>query len=283
MLLAMKFVFFGTPRFAAIVIGRLIEKGFPPVAVVTNPDRPAGRKKAITPPPVKVICQKLNPRIPILQPEKIDEEFLARLREINADLFLVAAYGKILPKSLIEIPDYGTVGVHPSLLPKLRGATPIQSAILDGLKETGVSLFMIDEKMDHGPVISMKSLEIHSHDNAESLSDRLAILGSDMAEEIIPDISSAKPEVQDESEATYVKKFTSDDAYINPEELEKAEKGISDLAEIVNRKIRAYTPEPGAWTIRNSKRTKLLDAEVAEGKLLLKSIQVEGKKPTLIQ
>jgi len=251
--------------------------------VVANPDRPAGRKKTITPPPVKVICQKLNPRIPILQPEKIDEEFLTRLKEINADLFLVAAYGKILPKSLIEIPDNGTVGIHPSLLPKLRGATPIQSAILDGLKETGVSLFMIDEKMDHGPVILMKPLEIHSHDNAESLSDRLAVLGSDMAAEIIPNISLIKPKVQNESEATYVKKFTSDDAYINPEELDKAEKGIDDLAEIVNRKIRGYTPEPGAWTIRNGKRTKLLDSEVADGKLLLKSIQVEGKKPMIIR
>ena len=278
----MKYIFFGTPRFATIVLGRLIEKGLPPVAVVTNPDRPAGRKKIITPPPVKTISQKLNPSIPVLQPEKIDEEFISRIKEYNADFFLVVAYGKILPKSLIEIPKYGTIGVHPSLLPKLRGATPIQSAILEGFKETGLTLFLIDEKMDHGPIISSRTIPIDDKDNAEMLSDKLAVLGSDMVAKLIPDISSMKSEAQDEAQATYVKKFSSDDAYINPEELENAEKGIGDMAEVVNRKIRAFTPEPGAWTIQNGKRTKLIDSEVIDEKLVLKSIQVEGKKPKII-
>jgi len=278
----MKFIFFGTPRFATIIIGRLIEKGLPPVAVVTNPDRPTGRKKIITPPPVKITCQKLNPSIPILQPEKLDEDFLSRLREYNADFFLVAAYGKILPKDLIEIPSHGAIGVHPSLLPKLRGATPIQSAILNGFSETGVSLFLVDEKMDHGSIISSQTVAISERDNAESLSDKLAIVGSDMVVEMIPNLSSIRPETQDESEATYVSKFTSDDAYISPEELEKAEKGIGDTANVVNRKIRAYTPEPGAWTMRDTKRTKLLDAEVVDSKLVLKAIQIEGKKPRII-
>jgi methionyl-tRNA formyltransferase len=278
----MKFIFFGTPRFATIVLGRLIEKGIPPVAIVTNPDRPTGRKQIITPPPVKAICQKLNPSVPILQPEKIDEEFISLLREYNADFFLVAAYGKILPKSLIEIPKYGTIGVHPSLLPKLRGATPIQSAILEDLKETGVTLFLIDEKMDHGSIISSQTIPIDDKDNAEMLSDKLAILASDMVAEIIPNISLIKTKVQNEEEATYVKKFSSDDAYINPEELENAEKGIGDTAKIVNRKIRAFTPEPGAWTIQNGIRTKLLESEVIDEKLVLKSIQVEGKKPKII-
>lgn len=279
----MKFVFFGTPRFAAIVLGRLIQNGFPPVAVVTNPDRPAGRKKEITPPPAKVICLKLNPKIPVLQPEKINEEFLAELKKISADFFLVAAYGKILPKSLLEIPALGTIGVHPSLLPKLRGATPIQSAILNGLNETGVSLFVIDEKMDHGPVISAESLEIHAHDNAESLSDRLAVLGSDMVMKLIPNMESTNPVPQNEEEATYVTKFTSDDAYISPEELEQAEKGEADKADAVSRRIRAYTPEPGAWTIKDGKRMKLLDSEISDGKLILKSVQMEGKKPIILR
>lgn len=278
----MKFVFFGTPRFAAVVLGRLIEKGFPPVAVVTNPDRPVGRKKIITPPPAKLICQKLSPRLPVIQPEKLDEDFLSRLREYDADFFLCCAYGKILPQSLLEIPKFGTIGVHPSLLPKLRGATPIQSAILNGLKETGVTLFLVDAKMDHGPIISIKTLEIHSRDNAESLSDRLAILGSDMVTEIIPTVSDLKTVEQNEEEATYVTKFSSDDAYINPEELESAKKGIGNSAEIINRKIRAYNPEPGAWTVIDGKRTKLLESEIIEGKLVLKSIQVEGKKPIIV-
>jgi len=279
----MKFVFFGTPRFATIIIGRLIEKSIVPVAVVTNPDRPAGRKKILTPPPVKLICRKLNPSIPVLQPEKIDDDFLIRLREYDADFFLVAAYGKILPKSLINIPRYGTIGVHPSLLPKLRGATPIQSAILSGLKETGVTLFLIDEKMDHGPIISKQQTPVEAFDNSETLSDRLAIISSEMIAEIIPKISYMQTEVQNESEATYVSKFTADDAYINPLELENALKGVDNFAEIVDRKIRGFTPEPGAWTIKDNKRVKLLDAKIIENKLVLKSIQTEGKKPIIIR
>ena len=278
----MKFVFFGTPRFAAIIVGGLINQGFLPSAVVTNPDRPAGRKKTITPPPVKIICRKLNPLLPILQPEKIDDDFLNQLREHDADFFLVAAYGKILPKSLISIPRYGTIGVHPSLLPKLRGATPIQSVILNGLKETGVTLFLIDEKMDRGPIISMKSLDIHANDNAESLSDRLAILSKEMIVEIMPSISSLITQTQNESEATYVSKFTANDAYVSLEELERACEGIENSAESVNRKIRGFYPEPGAWAHQNNKRVKLLDAEIKLGKLVLKSVQVEGKKPKII-
>ncbi|MFA5052489.1 MAG: methionyl-tRNA formyltransferase [Parcubacteria group bacterium] len=280
----MNFVFFGTPRFAAIVLGRLIEGGLSPLAIVTNPDRPVGRKKVITSPAAKITSQKLNPRIPVLQPEKINEEFLARLREFNADFFLVAAYGKILPKELIDIPRYGTIGVHPSLLPKLRGTTPIQSAILNGLKETGATLYLIDEKMDHGPIILSRSLVIHSEDNTESLGDRLAILGSDMVKEIIPSISSSlKLESQKETEATFTKKITTDDAYVSPKELESAEAGENDLPNIIERKIRAYTPEPGCWTVKNGKRVKLLDAEIIESKLIIKSIQVEGKKPIIIR
>ena len=278
----MKFVFFGTPRFAAIIVGGLINQGFLPSAVITNPDRPAGRKKTITPPPVKIICRKLNPRLPILQPEKNDDDFLNQLRECDADFFLVAAYGKILPKSLISIPRYGTIGVHPSILPKLRGATPIQSAILSGLKETGVTLFLIDEKMDRGPIISMKSLDIHANDNTESLSDRLAILSKEMVVEIMPSISSLTTQPQNELEATYVSKFTANDAYISLEELERACEGIKDSVESVNRKIRGFYPEPGAWTHQNNKRVKLLDAEIKLGKLVLKSVQVEGKKPKII-
>lgn len=279
----MKFVFFGTPRFASIVIGRLIEEGFPPVAIVTKPDRPVGRKKIVTPPPVKKTCLKINPHIPILQPEKLDENFLIKLRETNADFFLIAAYGKIFPKKLLEIPHLGTIGVHPSLLPCLRGATPIQSAILSGLSKTGISLFLVDEKMDHGPIISQEELDIHSHDNAESLSDRLAILGADMVASLIPKIENIKPLEQNESEATFTGKISTDDAYIEPEELKKAEEGQEEFAKMINRKIRAYSPEPGAWTIRNNKRVKLLDAELKnDGSLKLKSIQVEGKKPIII-
>ena len=279
----MKFVFFGTPRFAAIVLGRLIDKGFPPVAVVTNPDRPVGRKQVMTPPIAKTICRKLNPGIPVLQPEKIDEEFLKTLRDIGADFFLVAAYGKILSKTLLDIPRLGTIGVHPSLLPSLRGSTPIQTAILNGLDETGVSLFVVDEKMDHGPIVMRKTLEIHSHDNTESLSDRLASLGADMVAEIIPSMEDITPTEQDESEATFTTKISSADAFIESDDILKAEMEDEDLADVIDRKIRAYSPEPGAWTMKDGKRMKILDSAIEDGLLKIKSIQFEGKKPTLIQ
>lgn len=278
----MKFIFFGTPRFATIIIGRLIEQGVLPTAVVTNPDRPTGRKQIITPPPVKKIVQKLNPKIPILQPNKIDDEFLSVLREYNIDCFIVAAYGKILPKELITIPPFGTIGVHPSILPKLRGATPIQSAILEGLKETGVSLFIIDEKMDHGPVIHTKTITISDSDNAETLSDKLAIISSEILIETINNLSNIKAAPQNESEATYVFKFSVDDAYIAPEIIEDAKEGKNNTAEIVYRKIRALNPEPGVWTMQNNKRVKILDAIIKDNKLVLKSIHIEGKKPIII-
>ena len=161
----MKFVFFGTPEFAAIILEKLIKAGFIPEAVVCNPNQPVGRKKIITSPPVKQVILNLESgiknKIKILQPEKL-LDIKSQLSVVNCQLFVVAAYAKILPKEILEIPRLGTIGVHPSLLPKYRGATPIQTAILNGDEITGTTIFLIDEKMDHGAIIANSEFRIQN-------------------------------------------------------------------------------------------------------------------------
>ncbi len=276
------FVFFGTPEFAAIILKNLVKAGFVPKAVVASLDKPIGRKRVITPPPAKQIVLDSGKNIKILQPEKITPEFLETLKSIPADFYLVAAYAKILPQELIDIPRLGVVGVHPSLLPELRGASPIQSAILEGKTRTGVSLFLIDALMDHGPVLRQKTIPIDPDDNSETLTEKLAELSSKMLVEILPDIIDGKitPEIQDETKATFTEKFKTESAFIEEKDLISAKSGNTELAKKIHNKIRAFYPEPGAWTILNGKRVKLLKSKINEtGKLKLEIIQIEGEKP----
>lgn len=280
----MKFVFFGTPEFGSVVLDNLIKSGFIPSAVVTNPDKPAGRKQILTPSPVKEVALNSGLKIDVLEPLKLrnNPEIVEKIKSYGADLFIVAAYGKIIPKEVIDISKYGIIGVHPSPLPKLRGPSPIQSALLEGLEKTGVALFLIDEEVDHGPVFMERSLEIHDHDNAKTLTHRLAVLSAEMLAELIPNIANFKPVEQNHAEATFTKKFATSDAYIEPENLREAETEGGDIAKTIDRKIRAFNPEPGAWTMREGKRVKLLDSEIKDDKLKLKLIHVEGKKPTIV-
>jgi len=154
-----KTVFLGTPSFGGIILKKLLESGCKPVLVVTEPDKPVGRKQTLTPPPVKLIAQKYN--IPIAQPEKIVNCKL-KIENLKPDLGIVAAFGQIIPNNILTIPKYGFLNVHPSLLPKYRGPSPIQNAILNGDKETGVSIILLDEKMDHGPILAQRELEIQN-------------------------------------------------------------------------------------------------------------------------
>jgi len=283
----MKYVFFGTPNFAAIILEKLISAGFIPEAVVCNPDKPVGRKKIITPPPVKQRILNLESgiknKIKILQPEKLSD-IKSQLSDVNCQLFIVAAYAKILPKEILEIPRLGTIGVHPSLLPKHRGATPIQTAILNGDEITGTTIFLIDEKMDHGAIIANSEFRIQNLEwNYETLMKKLAELSADLLIEILPNIEekikNAMP--QDESKATYTKKFKTEDAYIEPIDLEKAQNGSANSPQVavqIERKIRALNPEPGVFTIINDKRIKLLESKISDNKLKLIKIQKEGKK-----
>ena len=278
----MKFIFFGTPEFAAIILEKLIQAELMPEAVICNPDKPTGRKQIITPPPVKVLAQKYG--LTIYQP-KDKNELLEIIKKLQPDLAIVAAFGMLFPKEILAVPKYGFINIHPSLLPKYRGPTPIQTAILNGDEKTGVSLFLIDEKMDKGKIIANSKLQIANSDNYESLMRKLAELGADLLIETLPDFVVGKitPLPQNELQATYTKKFSTQDAYIEPKDLEEAQEKGGDKAVEIDRKIRALNPEPGTFTLILSKgglkRTKLLEAKIIDGKLKITKIQVEGGKP----
>lgn len=279
----MSYVFFGTPRFAEIVLERLFAAGMPPAAVVCNPDRPLGRKKIIAPPPVKRLALSRAPHAAVFQPEALDENFIKELRAMKPDLFVVAAYAKIIPQAVLVIPARGAIGVHPSLLPKYRGAAPIQSAIMNGERETGVTLYLMDEKMDHGPILARASVPLDARRTDYAALERaLAELGGDLLVKTLPAAAAgraAAPEPQDETQATYTKKFATDDGRVDETDLARAERGDAELAAAIVRKINALTPEPGVWTVRAGKRVKLLKAAVENGRLKLLVTQREGEKP----
>ena len=286
----MKYVFFGTPRFAEVVLDALLRAGLPPVALVCNPDRPVGRKKIVTPPPTKqrAMSYKLGSRIEILQPEKLDAAAIEHLRQLQPDFFVVAAYAKILPQAVLDVPRLGTLGVHPSLLPKYRGASPIQSAILAGETETSATIYLIDEKADHGPILAQEKLHIKSQNGIPEetisylvLEEKLATLSAQLLIKTIPDFLAGNitSRAQDESQATYTKKFTTADGFIDEATLAAAEHGDAEKANSILRKINAFNPEPGAWTMRDGKRIKLLGAEIKNGALQLTLTQEEGGTP----
>ena len=218
-------------------------------------------------------------------------------KKLNPDICIVAAYGKIIPKGWLEIPKYGFLNVHPSLLPKYRGASPIQAAILNGDKETGTTIISMDEKVDHGPILAVQKLRI-KNENYKELENKLAELGAEILIEILPQWvkGEIKPKEQNHSEATYTKKFSWPDGKID----------WSKSSQAINRQIRALNPEPGTWTTWGGKILKILEAEPLESKmtaesgkvisienqiiakcgqdaLLLKKVQLEGKKPVQIQ
>lgn len=268
----MKYIFFGTPLFAVRVLSQLVAAGHLPLAVVTNPDRPVGRKKVMTPSAVKSFVEE---KVLVLSPEKLDETFIKSLKDLQPDFFVVAAYGKIMPRAVLAIPLLGVIGVHPSLLPKYRGASPIQSVLLAGESETGVSLYFLDEKMDAGPIIAKKIIPIEPAETYGTLSEKLANAGGELLLKTLPDLKSAqtKAEKQDEAKATFTKKFKTEDGYVD---LNK------DGAEEIYRKIQALNPEPGVWTMQNGKRLKLLKAKLNGDKLNITVTQIEGKKPQTV-
>ena len=280
-----RYVFFGTPPIARGVLSALLEGNLPPVALVCNPDRPAGRKKTLNPPPTKTLLleKNLNGKIKIFQPEKATQ-IIFELKKLNPDFFVVAAYSKILPNELLEIPKSGAVGVHPSLLPKYRGPSPFQTAILEGEKEVVVSVYLMDSKIDHGPVIMQRKLEPYDSLTATylNLEPRLAKLGGEMLVELFEkEREEIVPDPQNDQLATFTKKFGRKDAFIDPADLAASIRGENgNSATQILRKIHALNPEPGTWTILPSKKcVKLLEAVITDGKLELISIQREGRRP----
>lgn len=231
-----RIVFLGSPDFAIPTL-RAIHDAYNVVGVVTQPDRPAGRGKVLTPPPIKIVADELN--IPVIQPNRLkDVGVVEKLIEWNADVYIVAAFGQIFRKNILNIPNYGLINVHASLLPRWRGASPIQAAILAGDKTTGISIMKIDEGIDTGDVFNQQSVLIGSHETAGELSIRLAQIGADLLIETLPDYfagcNTGSP--QAEELATYAGLIQKEDAILN----------ISESAEVLVRKIRAYNPWPVA-------------------------------------
>lgn len=283
-----RILFMGTPRIAAITLRRLIESGFNIVGVVAQVDKEVGRKHILEKVPTKVVAEEFN--IPVYQPLNIknDYEFI---KKIEPDLILTLAYGQIIPQGLIDVPKMGCLNLHGSILPKYRGAAPIQRAILDGEKETGISLMAMVDKMDAGDVYAVKKVAIEEDDNYSTLSDKLANVAYEIVMENIDDYINNKiiPTKQDESLVTIAKK-------IKPED-EKLNKDLSST-EFINR-VRALAMTPGAYIIANGKKIKIykatksnpLNNEVGEitihkgmyitlkdGTIEIKELQLEGKK-----
>ncbi len=285
-----KYVFFGTPRFAEIVLDGLIADGLIPRALVCNPDRPLGRKKIITPPPTKQLIVDKKLSTIVLQPEKLDDEFITQLRALEPNFFVVAAYAKIIPRAVLSIPRFGTLGTHPSLLPKYRGASPIQSVLLAGETKTGSTIYQMDEKMDHGPIFAQRELAIAPDDDYASLEKKLSILSKNLLGETLlafaaENADAGMSRAQDESAATFTKKFATEDGLVSEADLDAATHRDPMLARSIFNKIRAFNSEPGCWTFRatDHKRVKLLKAKLgANGLLKLEIVQEEGQKPKKI-
>lgn len=252
----MRILFMGTPDFAVPSLERLIENGFEVCGVFTQPDKPKGRGHKLQMPPVKEAA--LRAGIPVYQPVTLrDGEALSLLTELKPDLILVVAYGKILPKEILELPPFGCVNVHGSLLPLYRGAAPIQHAVLDGRKTTGITIMYMAEGMDTGDMLLKREVEIGENETTGELFDRLKWIGADLLLEAIPGIlsGSLQPERQCEEEATYAPMITK----------EMAEIHWDQPASRIKNQIRGLNPWPCAYTRLEGKKIKVFSAELLEG------------------
>ena len=252
----MRVLFWGTPEFAAPPLRALIGEGFEVVGVVTQPDKPRGRSRTITAPPVKQIAAEEE--IPVLQPKNArDPELVEKLEALKPDISIVVAYGHILPQRIIDLPPKGTLNIHASLLPALRGAGPIQAAIRQGLSETGVSVMRVVPALDAGPVLLQANMPIFDDEAFGELQNRLSELGALTLIEALTlvNLGKAKETIQDESRATYAPKVTRESSRIN----------WRDSAVEISRLIRASDPKPGAFTRTPKGDVKLFEPKVMDG------------------
>ena len=291
-----KIAFLGTPEFAVPILDKLANSDFKPITVFCAPDKPVGRKQIMTSPPVKTLAQKYN--IPVFQPAD-KKELNRKLLAISHSLIITAAYGLILTQETLNIPQYGCLNIHPSLLPKYRGPSPIQNTILRGDTETGVTIMKMALGVDAGPIIANGKLLIaNSKIMASELSQKLSLLGADLLLKILPDYLIGKiiPRPQDESQATDTKIIKKEDGRIN----------WQNSAETIERQIRAYAPWPGSHTqIANGQSLiiKILESDILKensskpsgtifitdnnqiavqtstGALIIKKLQLEGGRP----
>jgi len=319
----LSFAFFGSSRFSVIVLNELERLGLIPALIVTTPDKPVGRKLTITPNPVKVWAQAH--KIEVIDPEKLNEDFIQVLRSIQTkkqidkqsdtepfptenssiiDVYVVASYGKIIPLEVLEIPPCHTLNIHPSLLPKYRGASPLQSAILDDSKDTGVTIMRIDEKMDHGPIVVQENVQIENWPTYEEFEELMAKKGAQLLARILPNwISNIKNGVkklsvcesseknQDHSLATYTTKIKKEDA-----QLEFDAKTLSLVGDPYKNflKIQAYHEWPQAFFFfenynNNEKNNnqanddKKIRVKITKASYDLKSSQLDNVSPLKIE
>lgn len=291
----MKIVFMGTPDFAAGALEALIKAGHEVTAVVTQPDKPRGRSKELLPPPVKACA--LAHGIPVMQPRKIKTpEAIEELKRYSADVYIVAAFGQILSQEILDIPEYGSLNIHASLLPKYRGASPIQHVIIDGEEKTGVTIMQMDAGVDTGDMLYKKEVEIEPEDNYETLHDKLTVLGGEAIVEALALLETGRlvPEKQDEGLSCYASLIQKNMGEID----------FSKTAVQIDRLIRGMTPWPSAYTFYKGKQLKIWKAQptvtenvfgrkpgeilkvekdsvtvaTGEGALRILELQLEGKK-----
>lgn len=291
----LRVVFMGTPEFACPTLQKLLERGEDVIAVVTQPDRPKGRGQKTVQPPVKVLAE--NNGIPVLQPLRVRApEFIETLKGMNPDLVVVVAFGQILPKALLDIPGFGCINVHASLLPRYRGAAPLNWCIINGETETGVTTMLMDEGLDTGAMLLKKSTPIGPDEDASSLHDRLSLLGAEALSETLDLLAAGKlsPEPQDGSLSCYAPILKKEHGSID----------WNETARTIGNMVRGMSPWPGAFTRLDGKlvkiyrvrtgATKPVDAvtagtvlkadrdgiEVAcgDGSVIIDELQLEGRK-----
>ncbi|MFZ7946644.1 methionyl-tRNA formyltransferase [Neobacillus sp. 19] len=251
-----KIVFMGTPDFSVPVLRQIIDDGYEVIGVVTQPDRPVGRKKVLTPPPVKVEAMKHG--IPVFQPEKIrQEEELAKILSLQPDLIITAAFGQILPKRLLDAPKFGCINVHASLLPELRGGAPIHYAIMQGKEKTGVTIMYMVEKLDAGDMLTSVEIPITEDDNVGSLHEKLSAAGSKLLSETLPQLLAGRltPIPQDEAKATFAANIKREQEKIIWEK----------TGEEIYNQIRGLNPWPVAFTTMEGQVIKIWQAEKTAG------------------
>src|ERR1035437_8740899 len=285
-----KFAFFGSSEFSIHVLEVLKTKEFLPSLIITTPDKPKGRGLVLSSTPVKLWADKNN--IPVLDPAKLDDVFIKQYKGYPwIELFIVASYGKIIPDQIINLPEHKTLNVHPSLLPNYRGASPIQSAIIDDAKDTGVSIIRLDKEMDHGPIVAVENIHFDEWPIYEKVEEKLGIIGGDVLAKILPDWIEGKIKEgeQDHSRATFTKKIIKEDGLLDPADFLPL--APTDRAYLVFRKIQAYHSWPGAYFFVDKKdassqmvkkiRVKITSASWQDNRLVIEKVIPEGKKEML--
>ena len=291
----MKIVYMGTPDFAVPPLAALVENGYEVTAVITQPDKPKGRGKTLMPTPVKEEARKHE--IPVYQPAKVrDPEFLETLQKLEPDMIIVAAFGQIIPKVILDMPKYGCINIHASLLPKYRGAAPIQQAVIDGEKESGVTIMKMGTGLDTGDMISQAVVKLREDETGGSLFDRLAETGAELLVRTIPSIENGTAvytKQPEESPTPYAAMITKQMGLLD----------FSKSAVVLERLVRGMNPWPSAYTFLNNKTLKVWKCSVesgscgkdvpgtitdvdkkgihvacGEGTLILEEVQLEGKK-----